>query len=95
MSLEELKREQGLGTQETEFGLGSWIFKNLESLGGLPKQGIALTCGFFFFFGQLDTARGGRSVSSNPPRFCFRSCLQVPAVSSSRLPFMTDSDGDL
>lgn len=28
--LEELKREQGLGTQETEFGLGSWVFKNLE-----------------------------------------------------------------
>lgn len=36
--LEELKREQGLGTQETEFGLGFWVFKNLEFLGGVPSS---------------------------------------------------------
>lgn len=36
--LEELKWEQGLGTQETGFGLGSWVFKNLESLGGVPSS---------------------------------------------------------
>lgn len=36
--LEELKWEQGLRTQETGFGLGSWVFKNLESLGGVPSS---------------------------------------------------------
>lgn len=38
VSLEGLKREQGLGTKETELRLGSWVFKNLEALGVTTKQ---------------------------------------------------------